>query len=107
MAQPLKFRDNIDRTLWVQMELKSRGLSFAAIGRQLGVSRTAVRLAMHSSSERLEHAIAAAIEVTPQQLFPERYTRDGRRRNPAPRASTRENTHAQGPDVHADAREAA
>lgn len=101
MPAPPRFQDTFDRSLWVQMELRRVGKSFASLARDLGVSRNAVRQAMHTPSSRIEAAISDAIDVPTEKLFPERYAPDGRRR-----VSSRENIHAN-VNVHVDGGEAA
>ncbi|CAK0740471.1 Ner family transcriptional regulator [Azospirillaceae bacterium] len=56
-----------------------RGLSFTEIGRREGVSQQAVKSALWCPSQYLEEAIARAIGLTPQALFPERFDASGRR----------------------------
>lgn len=73
------FADPRERTIWVQAQLKLAGTSFAAIGRANGWSRRAVAAAMTNACDPQEKAIAAALGVTQQQLFPERYDRTGKR----------------------------
>lgn len=67
------------RRAWVQMQLRIRGLSFSEIARQERCSRQAVAAALLVPVYRLECAIAEAIGLQAQNLFPERYTADGRR----------------------------
>ena len=58
---------------WVMFQLRLRGLSFAEVGRRHGVSRQAVRLAFAQKYPRMERAIAEAIEVRPEELWPDRW----------------------------------
>lgn len=53
--------------------LRARGSSFAAIGRDLGISRTAVMVAMIRRYRSVEAAIAAKLEMHPGEIWPERY----------------------------------
>ena len=69
----------IERTAWVQAQLRLRGLSFAKIAERHGWHRNAVSMAMRLPSYPQERAIAAAIEVEIAALFPERYAPDGQR----------------------------
>jgi Ner family transcriptional regulator len=59
-----------DRRVWVKHQLELAGASFADIGRELKVSRQAVRKV---SSERIARAIARKIGLPPEQIWPERY----------------------------------
>jgi lambda repressor-like predicted transcriptional regulator len=78
------------RRAWLSYQLKLRGSSVAQLARSAGVSREALYGAMNSASSHLERTIARALDATPQQLFPERFDRDGRRlsRTRAPNRST-------------------
>jgi Ner family transcriptional regulator len=73
------FTDARERNVWVQAQLRLAGTSFAAIARVHGWSRRAVSQAMTSASHPQEKAIAAALGVTQEQLFPERYDQEGNR----------------------------
>jgi lambda repressor-like predicted transcriptional regulator len=73
------FTNHRQRTIWVQAWLRDNGLSFAAIGEANGWTRFAVSKAMNIASYPQECAIAAALGVTPEALFPERYDAHGRR----------------------------
>lgn len=68
-----------ERTLWVQMQLRLKGLSFSAIGRQRGWSRAVVSEAMRRPSFPQEKAIADALDLSVRRLFPERYDARGNR----------------------------
>jgi len=59
--------------------LKARGLSIAALAREVGVSRCSVARVMNQPSARLERAVADALGVKPNAIFPERYDRRGQR----------------------------
>lgn len=62
------------------MQLRLRGWSWRAVARDLGVSPQAVQ---HTASGRpsvpIERSLAARLGVTPQQLFPEHWSPEGRR----------------------------
>ena len=62
-----------ERREWIKYQLRLRGSSFSALARELGVHRSAVSLAMMQSSSRIEVAIAEKLDLTPAQLWPERY----------------------------------
>ncbi len=72
-------RDPRERAAWVQYQLKLRGLTFTDLGRREGVSQQAVKSALYSASQYLEEAIAQAIGLSPELLFPERFDASGRR----------------------------
>jgi Ner family transcriptional regulator len=67
------------RRAWVIFQLRCRHSSFAKIGRQLGISTSAVSAAMSMPSERAERAIAAEIGMPVETLFPERFDAQGNR----------------------------
>ena len=71
--------NNQARSLWVMSALRLSGQSFASIGREHGWSGTVVRNAMHMPLDAQERAIAEALGVTQQELFPERYDAHGNR----------------------------
>jgi len=73
------FNDPRQRSIWVQAQLQLAGISFAAIARVHGWNRRAVANAMQTASDPQEKAIAAALGVTQEQLFPERYDAEGNR----------------------------
>jgi lambda repressor-like predicted transcriptional regulator len=57
--------------------LKVSGQSLAGIAASLGVCRQAVSSALLTPSERIEQAIADALKIPVQTLFPERFDRSG------------------------------
>lgn len=61
------------RREWIKYQLKIRGISLAALGRQHNTSRQAISIALHRPSPRWEHEIATALGMTPAQIWPERY----------------------------------
>ena len=68
-----------ERSFWVQAQLRLAGTSFAAIARTKGWSRAAVANAMLVPSDPQERAIADALGISQQELFPERYDAAGKR----------------------------
>ncbi|MDO8837977.1 MAG: helix-turn-helix domain-containing protein [Parvibaculum sp.] len=71
--------DPRERAIWVLGQLKLRGESFSALSKSHGKSRNWARQAMFQASAEAERAIATAIDLTPRDLFPERYDASGRR----------------------------
>lgn len=69
-THPLEFRQ------WVITQLRLNGYSLASIAKAEGVSPQAVSHALSNPSERLENALAAALGMTVEQLFPWRF-KDG------------------------------
>ncbi|MQX36859.1 helix-turn-helix domain-containing protein [Roseospira navarrensis] len=68
-----------ERRAWIVYRLRSLGLSLAELGRQTGVSAQAMSAACVAPNIHLEPVIAEAIGLTPQELFPERWSECGRR----------------------------
>lgn len=62
-----------ERRIWLKMMLEMKKSSYAAIARELGVTRMAVRKAVYARSPRMEKAIADKIGYVPALIWPERY----------------------------------
>lgn len=71
------------RRAWVIYQLKTRRLDLAKVARRAGVARQQAWKAMHGSYPKMEAVIAKALGLKPQQLFPERYNRDGLPKGPS------------------------
>ena len=78
-----------ERSLWVQMQLRLRGSSFAAIARKHGWAKTSVSMAMKTPSFPQEQAIAEELGLQIESLFPERFDADGRRLHPIRKNTSR------------------
>lgn len=61
------------RALWIKHELEKKGISYAQIAREEGVSRQAVRKAVYASYPKMERAIAMRLGLTVRQIWPERH----------------------------------
>lgn len=61
------------RSLWIKHELEKKGVSYAQIAREEGVSRQAVRKAVYTSYPKMERAIAKRLGLTVQQIWPDRH----------------------------------
>ncbi len=57
--------------------LEKRGLSLAEVSRSAGYSSTAAGRALRAAWPAMEEVIAEAIGLTPQQVWPSRYSEDG------------------------------
>lgn len=68
-----------ERASWVQHQLRIRGTSLAAIARARGWSRRPIAMALRVPSFPQEQAIAEALGVAVETLFPERYDANGQR----------------------------
>jgi len=58
-----------ERRVWIKRQLEDVGSSFADIGRELGVSRQAVRI---GRSKRIRLAIASKLGVLPDKIWSSR-----------------------------------
>lgn len=61
------------RRAWILYQLHLVGSSFADLGRELGVTRDAVRNATRKRYPKMERAIANKIGKRPEEIWPERY----------------------------------
>ncbi len=66
-----------ERRAWVVFQLKLRGQSLASVAASLGVCRQAVSGALMTPSERIEQALADALSLPIETLFPERFDGKG------------------------------
>jgi lambda repressor-like predicted transcriptional regulator len=73
------FASQRERHLWVKARLELLGTSFSAIARAHGWSPVSVHRALSVPLDRQEKAIAQALRVSQQALFPERYDEAGKR----------------------------
>lgn len=64
------------RNAWINFQLSLHGSSLAAIGRELGVGRNAVRSALVKRYPKMERAIAEKIGLAPEIIWPERYQKE-------------------------------
>ncbi|WP_167856063.1 helix-turn-helix domain-containing protein [Natronospirillum operosum] len=70
-------RDPAKRRAWVVYQVAIQGTSLAAVAREKGLARQTLYRAFDIPYPRMEKIMADAVGLTPQQLFPERYTKDG------------------------------
>ncbi len=70
-------RDPAQRWEWIKYQLRIRGSSTAELARQLGVTDRAIRAVKTTPYPRIERAIAVALGIKRQQLWPERWNSDG------------------------------
>jgi len=66
-----------ERWLWIRNRIELKGLSLASIARDHGYHKSAVGLARDYRYPAIEKIIADTIGLTPQDLFPSRYSADG------------------------------
>lgn len=67
----------------IKAALRKRGLSLSSVSRRLGLDRDSARHALARPWPRVERAIARALGVTPQEIWPDRYDAAGRPKHPA------------------------
>lgn len=67
---------------WIKYQLGLRGLNFAAVGSRLGVTRNTVYVVFRWPYPKVERAIAGALGMKPEQIWPERYDAQGRTNRP-------------------------
>lgn len=87
-------QDPAKRRAWVKYQLHLQGRSMARIAASAGVERCTLYWVFKRPYPRMEQVIATALDLTPQQLFPERYGPDGLPNRPVgrPRKSTNKDT---------------
>ena len=61
----------------IKKELSARGIEYKDLVAELGVTRGAISLIINgkSVSDRVQRAIAAHLDMAPEQVFPEYYQR--------------------------------
>ncbi|MCP1726254.1 Ner family transcriptional regulator [Natronospira proteinivora] len=74
--------DSALRREWIKQQLRRRGSSLAQVAREHGVSRDAPILALRKPYPRMERAIAEALDLAPEAIWPERYDANGRPNRP-------------------------
>lgn len=62
----------------IKCALRKRGLSLADVSRAIGLRGDSARVALRQPWPRVERAIADALGVTPEELWPGRYDTAGR-----------------------------
>jgi lambda repressor-like predicted transcriptional regulator len=70
-------RDPEKRWAWIIYQLALQDDTLATIARAAGVTRQCIYKAARGRYPRMEAIIATALDMTPTQLFPERYSGDG------------------------------
>lgn len=80
-------RDPRLRWEWIKFQLRTRGTSLAKLSRELGVSDTAVKNAKRTAYPRMERAIAKALGLQPMEIWPERWSTDGKPVRKRPRSA--------------------
>lgn len=63
-----------ERRAWIKYKLDLLGCGFAAIARDLGVTRAAVNSVLRKRYPKMERIVAKKLGVRPEDLWPERYS---------------------------------
>lgn len=86
-------KDPSIRWEWIKYQLRAHGSSLAKVARALGVTAQAVKNAKRLPYPNVERAIAKALNHQPVELWPERWSADGKpRRIRTKRAETNANS---------------
>ncbi len=88
------FSDPDRRRVWVSYQVRLKGKTLADYARDAGVSRSCLYSGFRHPYPHMEKIIADAVGLTPQILFPERYSADGLpiQRRGRPKKYTQDNT---------------
>jgi Ner family transcriptional regulator len=74
-------KSSIENTPWhpadIKAALEKRGVSLAQLSRRNGYHETAAGRALRISWPEMERIIAEALGISPQSIWPDRYSRDG------------------------------
>ena len=66
-------QNSYELKIWLVAMLRLKKSSYAALARELGVTRNVVRKAVDHPYPKMERAIAAKIGYVPELIWPERY----------------------------------
>ena len=86
---------------WIHHRIKTKGFNWITLAEKHGCHPSTIKTAKDYAYPRIEKIIAEAIGMTPQALFPNRYTSDGKpigRNYPRDRRLTRKKTICNGKD---------
>ena len=78
--------DEAGRRELIKARLRLAGYTLGGLSRELGLSRTAVSVALWQPYPKMERIIAEKLGVKPAELWPERYQEHGKPRRRAQRA---------------------
>jgi Ner family transcriptional regulator len=70
-------RDPAKRWAWIRYQLTLRGIRLGEIALRHSVKPQTLTKVQHAPYPKMEKALADELELTPQELFPERYNEDG------------------------------
>lgn len=69
--------DPAQRWEWIKYQLRTNGTSLAKLARELRVSGPAIKNVKRTAYPRMERAIAGALDLQVEVLWPERWNADG------------------------------
>jgi Ner family transcriptional regulator len=69
--------DPVLRWEWIKFQLRAKGTSLAKLARELHVTGQAVKNVKRTAYPRMERAIAKALGLPVEKLWPERWNADG------------------------------
>ncbi|MBJ6800203.1 helix-turn-helix domain-containing protein [Geomonas propionica] len=78
---------------WVKYQLRLKGYTLTGLGKEIGVTKDAVKLTKNVSYPKMQKAIADRLVMLPQEIWPERYGKDGRPIKHSPRYPRPEKYH--------------
>jgi len=73
------------RREWIKFQLTLLGLTLCNLCKQAGYSKSVLSVALGKTYPKAETVIASALGLTPQELWPERYAKDGKPIRHSPR----------------------
>lgn len=74
-----------ERREWIKFQLTLRGLTLCSLGEKAGYTKSVLSVALGKAYPKAEAVIASALGLTPQELWPERYAKDGKPIRHSPR----------------------
>lgn len=80
------------RREWVKFQLRARRTSLSQIARELGLTRGSVAQVFLQPYPRMERAVAARLDLRPEQIWPERYDEHGQPNRPRTGRPKKSNT---------------
>ncbi|MCY1295936.1 Winged helix-turn-helix DNA-binding protein [compost metagenome] len=79
--------DPVLRWEWIKFQLRANGTSLAKLARELHVTGQAVKNVKRTAYPRMERAIAKALDIDVEKLWPERWSADGKPNRMRPKRS--------------------
>jgi len=70
---------------WIKYQLRLKGYTFTRLAKELGIHPNNFKMVKHIHYPKMQKAIADKLIMLPQEIWPERYGRDGRPIKHSPR----------------------